>query len=511
MSKRQKRNVLQLFENVKEGLRQLPDAREEEVLQILQVMQEAVISVGDIVEKCTENYDKAVVLLTDLAELIYQLSLDNNYANAQRQEEVEQLCDDARCEVEAIFPTAYEVLFLPYKVSMWDALESVYAEAKKAQNCSVRVMPVPYYHVTEDRTDLIMEYEGDLFPEEMEITDYREYEIADIQPDVIFIHNPYDDKNRVTSLAERYFSSELKKYTDRLVYIPYKVCIDKVSDFYCVMPGVKNAWRVFVQSEQVRDVYLKYNVSDKIITTGSPKIDKIVHNEACKPEMPNEWKHVLGGRKIFLLNTHLSNIINDSDSMIRGLQQVIAAFEGRNKAAILWRPHPLSIETAKAMNPDVLESYLETIKQFKQLDNGLYDETPDPHLAIALADAYIGDWSSLVTMFGVTGKPVYIRDFTVREKCKLEYGKTINVQEKLVEASGDRRLATAYYEDIICLEDYVDMMLNGEDILASERKKEFANLVYNTQGTVGKHIWKYVENDLRCETEECLYSAIHSV
>lgn len=501
MSKRQKRNVLQLFENVKEGLRQLQEAREEDVLQILQVMQEAVISVGDIVEKYTENYDKAIVLLTDLAELIYQLSLDNNYANAQRQEEVAQLCDEARREVETIFPTAYEVLFVPYKASMWDALESVYAEAKKAQNCSVRVMPVPYYHVTEDRLDLEMEYEGDLFPEEIEITDYREYEIADMQPDVIFIHNPYDDKNRVTSLSERYFSSELKKYTDRLVYIPYKVCIDKVSDFYCVMPGVKNAWRVFVQSEQVRDVYLKYNVSDKIITTGSPKIDKIVHNELCKPKMPEEWKGALGGRTIFLLNTHLDNIINDADSMIRGLHQVIATFRKRENAAVLWRPHPLSIETATALNPDILERYLETIAQFKELDNAIYDESPDPHVAIALADAYIGDWSSLVTMFGVTGKPVFVRDVTLQEKSSLVYGKDSNVSEQLVVASADRRLKTAYYEDIICMEDYVDMILNGEDVLASQRKEEFAYLTYNTQGTVGKQIWSYIEADL-WRTEE---------
>lgn len=501
MSKRQKKNVLRLFENVKEGIQKLQSAEENEVLLILQTMQQSVIEIGDILEKCTKNFDKAIQLLTDLAELIYELSLNKNYANSHMRKEVIRLCDGAELEVNTIFPSVYEVLFLPYKVSMWDALESVYLEAKASENCLIRVMPVPYYHVTEDRLDLEMEYEGDLFPKEIDIMDYRQYHIPDMQPDVIFIHNPYDDKNRVTSLPERYFSSELKKYTDRLVYIPYKVCIDKVSDFYCVMPGVKNAWRIFVQSEQVRDVYLKYNKPDKIITTGSPKIDKIVHNEACKPEMPDEWKDVLSGRKIFLLNTHLNNIINDSDSMIRGLQQVIATFEGRNKAAILWRPHPLSIETAKAMNPDVLESYLETINQFKQLDNGLYDETPDPHLAIALADAYIGDWSSLVTMFGVTGKPVYIRDLTLREKCKLEYGRTMNMQEKLVEGSSDRKLATAYYEDIICLVDYVDMILNGEDVLASGRKNEFANLVYNTQGTVGKHIWKYVENDLRCELE----------
>lgn len=64
--------------------------------------------------------------------------------------------------------------------------------------------------MNEDRTELEMTYEGEEFAKQIPITDYREYAIEDNMPDVIFIHNPYDDTNRVTSLPEKYFSRELK-------------------------------------------------------------------------------------------------------------------------------------------------------------------------------------------------------------------------------------------------------------------------------------------------------------
>ena len=38
---------------------------------------------------------------------------------------------------------------------------------------------------------------------------------------ISYIHNPYDNWNYVTSIDPAFYSWELKKYTDCLVYIPY--------------------------------------------------------------------------------------------------------------------------------------------------------------------------------------------------------------------------------------------------------------------------------------------------
>jgi uncharacterized cupredoxin-like copper-binding protein len=224
----------------------------------------------------------------------------------------------------------------------------------------------------------------------------------------------------------------------------------------------------------------------------------LTENSSKKPEVPDEWKQALSGRKVFLLNTHLDNIINNAEDMVRGMEQLIELFEERKNAAVIWRPHPLSLETAKAMNPSILKRYSHLVERFKMLHNGAYDETSDPHLAIALADAYVGDWSSLVVMFGVTGKPIFIREIVMFGKQERDASQMM-LQQREKEISEGRRFETVYYEDSVCLEDYVTMILQGRDTLMESRKKEFANLVSNTQGTVGKQIWQYVKRKISKE------------
>ena len=62
------------------------------------------------------------------------------------------------------------------------------------------------------------------------------------------------------------------------------------------------------------------------------------------------------------------------------------------------------------MNPGMLKQYQGLVEEFKKSENSVYDDTPDIHRAIAISDAYIGDWSSVVTLYGMTGKPIYIFD-----------------------------------------------------------------------------------------------------
>ena len=161
MSKRLINNVVQLFETVKNGIVRLETAEQGEFLTILQAMQEAVITIGNTVEQCVSECEDVILQLTNMAELIYELSLDENYKDADKREELKTYCKSTQRIVETTLPSEFEVLFLPYKASMWDALESVYVAAAKEGDCRVHVMPVPWYHVSEDRTELVMEYEGE--------------------------------------------------------------------------------------------------------------------------------------------------------------------------------------------------------------------------------------------------------------------------------------------------------------------------------------------------------------
>lgn len=498
MSKRLKNELTQLFQMVCNGLNIIKEPiQQEDRIAYLTSMQDAVICIGTKMEKVVPRCEAFVGQLSMLAENFYQLS-QGVELDFKIWQNTRELCTKIEKEMKQVLPDKYEILFLPYKISMWDSLESVYAAAIQNEECEVRVMPVPYYYVNEDRTELEMTYEGEKFAKHVSITDYQKYAIEDNLPDVIFIHNPYDDTNRVTSLSERYFSRELKKYTDHLVYIPYKVCSGDVKDIYCMTPGVKNAWRVYVQSERVRKTYMKYQNPDKIIVTGSPKIDAVIACEKRTTEIPVVWEKALHGRKVFLLNTHLNSLINEGERAIEEITHLMKIFSQRCGAAILWRPHPLSIETIKSMNPGILEDYQKLISEFQKLENGVYDDTNDPHLALAIADGYIGDWSSLVTMFGITGKPIYIRNMSLSEseQKRLDMESEEGVRQ-LKKAAERQRLHTIYMEKNVELETFVDVIMKGIDPLKTHRKEEFQDIVFDADGKAGELIWKNVWQDLQ--------------
>lgn len=383
------------------------------VLNILQQCQEMAIAIGTEIEDSEGEGTQAVVFLEEYCELLYQTSLllENEVMWKQAVKNLSAIICKISDSIKVDIPDSpYEIVFMPYKASMWDALDSIYRSAMVTENCHVVVMPVPYYNMNRKDGQVDMHYEGNQFPEDIPITDFRTYSLEQMHPDVIFIHNPYDEYNYVTQLPEQYFSSALVNYTEHLIYVPYFVTDGSgIKEAYCKMPAVQNAWRTIVQSEAVREDYIKYGADpEKIVALGSPKFDRVVELQKNPPVIPKEWKTVLEGKKIFLLNTHLHGIISDAEKMIEKLHAVFDLFKGRDDVALLWRPHPLSIETAKSMNPEMLDKYLQLIEDFKSLPNGVYDETSDVHRAIAISDAYIGNMSSLVTLYGITGKPIYI-------------------------------------------------------------------------------------------------------
>ena len=250
------------------------------------------------------------------------------------------------------------IVFLPYKASMWDAFDSVYQAARSDQRVNVLVMPIPYRSYDKQSDCWHEHYEGESFPSDIKVIDYKNY-LADMEPDYIFIHNPYDQYNYVTRVHEEFFSTKLVEYTEHLVYIPYDVVLGtKIDENFCKMPGVQNAWRVIVQSEEIRQTYIKWTDPEKVIALGSPKIDAVVNYKVNWDALPESWKQKCKNRRVFLYNTHLNGIISDGYLLIKRLENVWKYFYEHQDITLLWRPHPLSFQTAEAMNPDFLKAHI---------------------------------------------------------------------------------------------------------------------------------------------------------
>ena len=121
-------------------------------------------------------------------------------------------------------------------------------------------------------------------------------------------------------------------------------------------------------------------------------------------------------KKVVLYNTTIDSFLRYGKKAITKMKAVFCFFEQKNNVVLLWRPHPLLEATIRSMRPDLLEEYLELTACYKNKGIGILDESPDLHRAIAISDAYYGDWSSLVDLYKVTGKPVLIQNIEVVEE-----------------------------------------------------------------------------------------------
>lgn len=418
-------DLLRKTHKVLEGSLLKKQVNEQEVMGLLADMQEVAISMGTMIEQIYGEGEKTVKELEQYCETLYRLTLALQNLPECRNllKQLKQQAGRIRVQVGKDIPDRLEAVFLPYKASMWDSLESIWKAAKEDEEAEVYVIPIPYFDRNPDTSFGKMHYEGDLFPDEVKVTDYQNYDFELRRPDIIFIHNPYDDGNYVTSVHPFFYSQNLKKFTEKLVYVPYFVGAgDGVAEGMALAKGVWNADYVIVQSEDEKQSYIRHfqkydpriDPADKLLPLGSPKFDKARAVRRGEVEIPEDWKKKAGGRKVLLYNTSLSCMLNGNEAYMEKLERVFDFFAGREDAVLLWRPHPLMETTFASMRPELYGRYQKLRERFIEEEIGIYDDSSDMYPAIGFSDAYYGDWSSLVWLYRETGKPVMIQDVNVQ-------------------------------------------------------------------------------------------------
>lgn len=412
---------------------------------LLEQCQDGAVKLGNMIESEEGEGAPTVTILEDYCESVYQLyeklrtDLPTDPASAY-----ENLCGSLSLIQKSIqndIKISKEAVFLPYKASMWDSLESVWEAARDDPDWDVYVIPIPYYDRGPDGSFREMHYEGDQYPDQVPVTRYDTFDFSAHMPDMIFIHNPYDDLNYVTSVHPFFYSANLKKYTEKLVYIPYFILNDpdprnttaaENIRHFCDVPGVYNADQVIVQSENMRQVYVDILTEKtgedtrpywekKILGLGSPKYDKVATTRESDLTIPEQWKDILyrpdGSRKkVILYNTSVGALLEKDEQMLEKMENVFHVFKSRQEdVALLWRPHPLIKATISSMRPGLWENYQKLVDRYRADGWGIYDDSADLDRAIALCDAYYGDGSSLVQLCQKAGKPVMIQDAEILE------------------------------------------------------------------------------------------------
>lgn len=447
MRKFQKQQLLDIFTSLhilhQESRIRLEKKEYQTVQAALSDCQEAAIQMGEAIEQLVGEGTEAVGCLEQYCERVYQISIQLEEFSAKKYyKNLEEVLIKAENAVKHM-SVRKEVAFFPYKASMWDSLESVYLAAKEDENCDAYCVPIPYYDRRADGSIGQMHYEGNEYPKNIEVIDYRTYNLEERHPDAIYIHNPYDEWNHVTCVPERYFAKNLRNYTEQLVYIPYfvldeiepddQVSIDGMKHF-CFTPGVIYAHKVIVQSEKMRQIYINEYIKaakeaglsgehtdrkyqeNKILGLGSPKFDKVLNTKKEDLELPEEWLKIIEKpdgtwKKIILYNTSVGTLLQYDEKMLEKMRAVFRIFEeNKEDVALLWRPHPLIKTTIESMRPQLWETYYKIVDQYRSKGWGIYDDSADLDRAVVLSDAYYGDISSVIQLYEKLGKYVLIQN-----------------------------------------------------------------------------------------------------
>lgn len=429
-------------------------------------------------------YEKVVVDMEEFLQIIINKK-ENNESLLKDINSLKKMLNNLGKLLKKDSEVKLEILFLPYKFSMWDSLESIWLAAKEDVACDCYVMPIPYYERDEQGKLAKLNYEGEQFIEnKISIISSIEYDIAKRRPDIIYFHNPYDGNNFVTSVSPEYYSDNLKNYTDMLVYVPYFIAgpYENVSHAasLCRNDGVLNADKIILQSEILKKVYIENGIDEnKIAVLGSPKIDAGLKKKE-QVALPTAFEKIVAERKVILLNSSIGSLLSNKTYM-EILKKTVLEILGNRNLTLIWRPHPLLESTVKTMRPKLMVQFNEIKNILLASENGILDETPDASMAILNSDGMITDYSSLIQTYIMSGKPVLVMDLSreARKKALL---------------SSD--IFSCYFNDEVSIKEFLDMLINNEDPDKEKRVNNFKNSVVNANGNCGSEVHIYIMKEI---------------
>ena len=199
------------------------------------------------------------------------------------------------------------LLFMPSLYSHWESMKGLFIEASRDDSIDCFLLPLPYYYkdglggCSPAQWDYAL-FEAELGKDNPCLLDFRNLELNQLFPDVIFINEPYDEYNLSFMVDPTFFSKNLKQYTKLLIYIPWFVTseinlTDKEdgkaivnAENYIVMPALVHSDYVILQSKGIARLYQEILIQEsgvefakywekKLLPLGSPLYDKDENKE----------------------------------------------------------------------------------------------------------------------------------------------------------------------------------------------------------------------------------------
>lgn len=395
-----------------------------ECFSILELCQSSAINIGEMIEAVYGEKHRSIRVLEEYCESVYEIYEALNEASTTKEavsELLQHVFEKVKKEITGTLLERKEAVFLPFRAKYWDAMKSIWECACLDDTYDTFVIPIPYYDKTALGELRNFHYEGNEFPDDVLITEYEQYDFEKRHPDIIFIQVPYDEYNYTLSVEPFFYSKSLKEYTDRLVYVPFfelsdeygqNSCEKKTMEFFCTVPGLIHADKIFVQSEKMREAYVnclsefageatRYIWEQKISGIGTPLSDVKASNydkekDNILKSFPIEWKKKLYRKdgtikKIILCITSVTSFMCYGQQTEKDLEIFFDFIqEKKEEISLLWMTYPVAPTDAKG-EPLCVPIIQKLLDKYSEADWMLYDETADIERGCILCDGYYGD------------------------------------------------------------------------------------------------------------------------
>ena len=404
----------------------------EDIITYLSELQNNIVSFGTLTESIKGEDCNTVKLLEQYLEVIYKVAKyvqkfdGNKYAECD--EEVKDTFASISEAIDSEIVNRRSVLFLPVKAKHFSSMRMAYEMEKATPDTDVYVMPLPYYY---------KEYDGS-FKDEMHIdteefikanipvTDCSRFDLSLLCPEKIYINSAYDEYNMAVSVDTRFYARNVKKYTEKLIYIPYFKLMefDRANypcwynmQYYCTVPGVVMADKVYVQSENTRKVYIdklnEWTGDEKYTDIWEQKID--VYNESCEEDSEDELRDA-GSKKTIVWFVSAGSLAEFGDKYIEKAYRNLDVFVlSKDKLKVLLISEPFLDEMIKTYSDELYKKWTGFIDEFNRSGIGeVVSQVEDQSVEVLLkANAYYGDPSSICKDFILMKKPVMLQNVEV--------------------------------------------------------------------------------------------------
>lgn len=398
----------------------------------LQESQQLMIDLGTLIEQVKGENHVSIAALEAYCETLYRIfesvaahvETDGSRPFAEKAfEDIANRLGEQLQTIHAVIRDTIlarkEIVFLPWKGSQWDTMMPEWKKAQDNPQNDVYVVPIPYYYKNYDGSiRATAEEEFHLYPKELKLWDYHTFDLQLHHPDMIFFQNPYDNWNPSTTVSREFYSEQLQKATEQLIYVhPYRMDDFTVQEqrsyqnakHYIAMPGVVRADRVIVPSRAMREIYIAKLTEFAGEKTRAIWEEKVVIMEAS---IDKQEKKQMKPKKKMAYFTHASYFVEYREEGLSKLKRVFETFEKyKDKLQVLYCVHDQLQTATELVCPQLWQEYAAFMEQYRDADWLTIIEDMDKMKdVIAEADAYYGDGGYLAMEIREAGKPVMIQE-----------------------------------------------------------------------------------------------------